>query len=154
MQSSAGTEINLWWDHQDMSDEDNQVRCRSRIYRGHGRCVYLVPRGHSWNPLAEAGEQSSGATQSSPHAELDPAPRRKRRYRYRAGVRNRDRSGGNRRGSVWMALLVGFAAWLTFSATTLIQHNAFELKPAKLTAINTGYQLALFLAMSLVIGLL
>jgi len=56
--------------------------------------------------------------------------------------------------SVWMALLVGFAAWLTFSATTLLQHNAFELKPAKLTAINTGYQLALFLAMSLVIGLL
>ena len=57
-------------------------------------------------------------------------------------------------GSVWMALLVGFTAWLTFSATTLLQHNAFELKPAKLTAINTGYQLALFLAMSLVIGLL
>ena len=56
--------------------------------------------------------------------------------------------------SVWMALLVGFAAWLTFSATTLLQHNAFELKLAKLTAINTGYQLALFLAMSLVIGLL
>src|SRR5262249_54658913 len=56
--------------------------------------------------------------------------------------------------SVWMALLVGFTAWLTFSATTLLQHNAFELKPAKLTAINTGYQLALFLAMSMVIGLL
>src|SRR5262245_22119924 len=55
--------------------------------------------------------------------------------------------------SVWMALLVGFAAWLTFSATTLLQHNAFELKPAKLTAINTGYQLALFLAMPLLIGL-
>lgn len=56
--------------------------------------------------------------------------------------------------SVGPALLVGFAAWLTFSATTLLQHNAFELKPAKLTFINTGYQLALFLAMSLVIGLL
>lgn len=56
--------------------------------------------------------------------------------------------------SVWMALLVGFVAWLTFSATTLLQHNAFELKPAKLTIINTSYQLALFLAMSLVIGLL
>ncbi|MEU5155716.1 DUF1761 domain-containing protein [Glycomyces sp. NPDC021274] len=56
--------------------------------------------------------------------------------------------------SVGLALLVGFAAWLTFSATTLLQHNAFELKPAKLTFINTGYQLALFLVMSLVIGLL
>lgn len=56
--------------------------------------------------------------------------------------------------SVWIALVVGFAAWLTFSATTLLQHNAFELKPPKLTVINTAYQLALFLAMSLVIGLL
>ena len=56
--------------------------------------------------------------------------------------------------SVGLALLVGFAAWLAFSATTLLQHNAFELKPAKLTVINTGYQLVLFLAMSLVIGLL
>ena len=43
---------------------------------------------------------------------------------------------------------------VAFSATTLVQHNAFEMKPAKLTIINTGYQLALFLAMSLVIGLL
>jgi hypothetical protein len=56
--------------------------------------------------------------------------------------------------SVGLALLVGFAAWLAFSASTLLQHNAFELKPAKLSVINTGYQLALFLAMSLVIGLL
>ncbi|MFV8161584.1 DUF1761 domain-containing protein [Mycobacterium sp. 134] len=55
--------------------------------------------------------------------------------------------------SVWLALAVGFAAWLTFSATTLLQHNAFELKPPKLTVINTAYQLALFLAMSFVIGL-
>jgi hypothetical protein len=56
--------------------------------------------------------------------------------------------------SVGLALLVGFVAWLAFSATTLLQHNAFELKPAKLTFINSGYQLVLFLAMSLVIGLL
>ena len=56
--------------------------------------------------------------------------------------------------SVWMALLVGLVAWLTFSATTLLQHNAFELKPPKLTLINSSYQLVLFLAMALVIGLL
>lgn len=56
--------------------------------------------------------------------------------------------------SVGMALLVGFAAWLTFSASTLLQHNAFELKPPVLTVINTSYQLAMFLAMSTVIGLL
>ncbi|MDF3341600.1 DUF1761 domain-containing protein [Mycolicibacterium septicum] len=53
-----------------------------------------------------------------------------------------------------LALVVGFAAWLTFSATTLFQRNALELKSPKLTVINTAYQLALFLAMSLVIGLL
>jgi hypothetical protein len=56
--------------------------------------------------------------------------------------------------SVWQALLVALIAWLTFSATTLLQHNAFELKPPKLTLINTSYQLVLFLAMSLPIGLL
>jgi hypothetical protein len=55
--------------------------------------------------------------------------------------------------SVWLALLVGFAAWLTLSASTLLQHNAFELKPAKLTLLNNAYQLVLFLAMALVIGL-
>ena len=56
--------------------------------------------------------------------------------------------------SVWLALLVGLVAWLAFSATTLLQHNAFELKPPKLTLINCSYQLVLFLAMALVIGLL
>ena len=39
------------------------------------------------------------------------------------------------------------------SATTLITHNAFEQKPTKLTWINNGYQLVLFLSMSLIIGL-
>lgn len=56
--------------------------------------------------------------------------------------------------SLWLALLVGFGAWLTFSATTLLQHNAFELKPAKLTVLNNAYQLVLFLGMALVIGVL
>ena len=56
--------------------------------------------------------------------------------------------------SVWIALLVGFASRLAFSGSTLLQHNAFEMKNAKLTVINTGYQLVLFLVMSLVLGLL
>ncbi|WGW12120.1 DUF1761 domain-containing protein [Saxibacter everestensis] len=56
--------------------------------------------------------------------------------------------------SVGAALLVGLALWGAFSASTLVQHNAFEMKPARLTAINTGYQLLLFLVMSLVLGLL
>lgn len=55
--------------------------------------------------------------------------------------------------SVWMALLVGVGAWFTLSASTLLQHNSFEQKPAQLTIINAGYQLALFLAISLVLGL-
>lgn len=55
--------------------------------------------------------------------------------------------------SLWLALLVGFTMWLAFSATTLLTHNAFEQKPGKLTLINNGYQLALFLSMALVIGL-
>jgi hypothetical protein len=56
--------------------------------------------------------------------------------------------------SVWPALLVGFIAWATLSATTLLQHNAFELKPPKLTVLNNAYQLVLFLVMALVIGVL
>ncbi|RJQ76270.1 DUF1761 domain-containing protein [Pseudonocardiaceae bacterium YIM PH 21723] len=52
------------------------------------------------------------------------------------------------------ALLVGAVAWAGASGSTLVQHNAFELKPAKLTIINTSYQLVLFLVMSLAISLL
>lgn len=55
--------------------------------------------------------------------------------------------------SVGFALLNGAVAGLTLSATTLIVHNGFELKPKKLTLINVAYQLAIFLAMTLVIGL-
>jgi|JI6StandDraft_1071083.scaffolds.fasta_scaffold21007_2 uncharacterized membrane protein YGL010W len=54
---------------------------------------------------------------------------------------------------IMTSLLVGFFSWLGFSATTLLTHNAFELKNPKLTLINSGYQLTLFLLMALVIGL-
>lgn len=54
--------------------------------------------------------------------------------------------------SVWLALLVGLATWLAFSATTLATHNAFEQKPQKLTLINNGYQLALFVIVAAIIG--
>ncbi|OBK36791.1 hypothetical protein A5658_05335 [Mycobacterium sp. 1245111.1] len=56
--------------------------------------------------------------------------------------------------SAWLAVVVGAGVWLAFSATTLLQHNAFELKPPRLTIINNAYQLTLFLAMALAIGLL
>lgn len=55
--------------------------------------------------------------------------------------------------SLWLALAVGFVTWLGFSASTLAQHNGFELKPFKLTVINTSYHLVLILGMALVIGL-
>ena len=55
--------------------------------------------------------------------------------------------------SIVSALVIGFIAWLAFSATTLATHNAFEQKQDKLTSINNGYQLALFLLISAVIGL-
>jgi hypothetical protein len=69
-----------------------------------------------------------------------------------AGIKVAWMAAGHNR--LWLALLVGFGAWLTFSATTLLQHNAFELKPAKLTILNSAYQLVLFLGMALVIGVL
>ena len=55
--------------------------------------------------------------------------------------------------SLWLALATGFVLWLGLSASTLLQHNKFEMKSSELTAINTGYQLALFLAVALVVGL-
>ncbi|WP_152360261.1 DUF1761 domain-containing protein [Microlunatus speluncae] len=55
---------------------------------------------------------------------------------------------------LWLDLAVGLATWLGFSITTLVQHNAFEQKPGRLTMINSAYQLVLFLGMALAIGLL
>lgn len=55
---------------------------------------------------------------------------------------------------LWIELAVGAAAWLGFSLSTLAQHNGFEQKPARLTMINSAYQLVLFLGMTLAIGLL
>ena len=54
----------------------------------------------------------------------------------------------------WVALTVGLVAWLGFSLSTLAQHNGFEQKPARLTVINSAYQLVLFLGMAIPIGLL
>ena len=43
-----------------------------------------------------------------------------------------------------LGLVVGAFAGLTFSVTTLVQHNGFEQKSPRLTLINAGYQLVLF----------
>lgn len=55
---------------------------------------------------------------------------------------------------LWLDLVVGVVTCLGFSLTTLVQHNAFEQKPARLTVINSAYQLVLFLGMALAVGLL
>ena len=54
---------------------------------------------------------------------------------------------------VTSGLAVAAVTGLTFSVTTLVQHNAFEQKPARLTLLNADYQLVLFLMMGLVLGL-
>lgn len=56
--------------------------------------------------------------------------------------------------SVWIALAVGLVTWGGFSLSTLTQHNGFEQKPARLTIINSAYQLVLFVGMALCIGLI
>lgn len=56
--------------------------------------------------------------------------------------------------SVGLSLAVGFAAWAGFSLSTLAQHNGFEQKPGRLTVINGAYQAALFLGMTIPIGVL
>ncbi|WP_294210303.1 DUF1761 domain-containing protein [uncultured Chryseobacterium sp.] len=56
--------------------------------------------------------------------------------------------------TVQACLTAGFITWVAFSAATLVQHNAFEQKPSDLTLINTLYQLALYMIMAMVIGLI
>jgi hypothetical protein len=55
--------------------------------------------------------------------------------------------------SLGASLLIGLITWAAFSATTLVTHNAFEQKPGKLTTINNGYQLALFLIVTFILGI-
>jgi len=56
--------------------------------------------------------------------------------------------------TVQACLTAGFITWVAFSAATLVQHNAFEQKPSELTLINTLYQLALYMIMAIVIGII
>lgn len=56
--------------------------------------------------------------------------------------------------SIWLNVGVGLVTGLGFSLSTLLQHNAFEQKPTRLTVINSAYQLVLFGGMAMTIGLL
>jgi hypothetical protein len=47
---------------------------------------------------------------------------------------------------------VGLAVWLGFVTTVQLTGSLFSRQPAKLYAINTGYQLVCFLAMGAIMG--
>ena len=47
---------------------------------------------------------------------------------------------------------VGLAVWLGFVTTVQLTNALFSRQPAKLYAINTGYQLVCFLAMGAILG--
>ena len=47
---------------------------------------------------------------------------------------------------------VGLAVWLGFVTTVQLTNSLFSRQPAKLYAINTGYQLLCFLAMGAIMG--
>jgi mannose/fructose/N-acetylgalactosamine-specific phosphotransferase system component IID len=47
---------------------------------------------------------------------------------------------------------VGFAVWLAFVMTVQLTDKLFTNRPTKLLLINTGYQLACYLAMGAILG--
>ena len=47
---------------------------------------------------------------------------------------------------------VGLAVWLGFVTTVQLTNSLFSRQPAKLYAINTGYQLVCFVAMGAIMG--
>lgn len=51
------------------------------------------------------------------------------------------------------ALTTAFWVWLGFTAARFITHDAFEGRPAKLTAITLGNELVTIMLMGLIIGL-
>lgn len=59
--------------------------------------------------------------------------------------------GGNFLGN---SLLTAVILWAGFTAARFITHDAFEGRPWRLTLINVAHELAAFLVMALVIGLL
>lgn len=51
------------------------------------------------------------------------------------------------------ALVTGVVLWAGFTAARVVTHDAFEGRPAGLTALTVGHELVTVLAMSLAIGL-
>lgn len=52
------------------------------------------------------------------------------------------------------AITTAFWLWLGLVATRFITHDSFEGRPSRLTLINIAHELATFLVMGLIIGLL
>jgi hypothetical protein len=52
------------------------------------------------------------------------------------------------------ALVTGTVLWAGFTAARMITHDAFEARPAGLTAVNVAHELVTVLVMALVIGLI
>lgn len=50
------------------------------------------------------------------------------------------------------ALATAFWMWLGFVATRFITHDAFEMRPVKLTLMNVSHELVTFMVMGLIIG--
>ena len=51
------------------------------------------------------------------------------------------------------ALSTAFWVWLGFTAASMITHDAFEGRPAKLTDLNVCHEFVTFMVMGLIIGL-
>ena len=51
-----------------------------------------------------------------------------------------------------LGMEIGFAVWLGFVTTVQLTGALFTKQPAKLYAINTGYQLVCYLAMGAILG--
>jgi hypothetical protein len=52
------------------------------------------------------------------------------------------------------ALSTAFWVWLGFTATRFITHDAFEMRPKKLTLLNISHEFVTFMVMGLIIGLI
>jgi len=52
------------------------------------------------------------------------------------------------------ALSTAFWVWLGFTAARFITHDAFEMRPKKLTLLNISHEFVTFMVMGLIIGLI
>ncbi len=53
---------------------------------------------------------------------------------------------------LWASVATAVFLWVGFTAARLVTHDAFERRPAALTAMNLAHELVTFLVMALIIG--